>query len=307
MLENSLDQSKIGINSEQSLTIGQLTEAVTNLTGKRCTSAMIYNYERLELLDTPDRSPGGFRIFRPVDVILVAQIKRWQEQGFSLTEIKEKLAENPDNLDEDLKNQDLIIDRKAMILEAAGEVFIQKGFSETTLQDIANIVGVSTALLYQYFNSKEDLFLSLIDSLSFIDIMEEMALPLELDTDITFEDVRASLIRVGNAFLDTHRPNADVMRLFISEVRRFPEIGESYCQRLIVPIEHQLENYFRVLIEQKIFRPLDVKYAVHAFFGIFLNFVFTQDLLKGGNVLDFSIEEGIPIIVDVFLAGVKNS
>jgi AcrR family transcriptional regulator len=306
MVENATNLTKISVTTERNLTIGQLTEAVTNLTGKRCTAAMIYNYERQELLETPERSPGGFRLFRPVDVVLVTQIKRWQEKGLSLGEIKEKLANNGDSLDEDLRIQDLFVNRKSQILEAAGGVFLQKGYSETTLQDIAQAASVSTASIYQYFDSKENLFLCLIDNLSFLDVMEEITSPLELSSHTTFEDIRSSLIKVANAFLDTHHPNADVMRMFVCEVRRFPEIGESYCQRLIAPIEARLEDYFQVQIERKIFRDVDVKLAVHAFFGIFLNFVFTQDLLNGKNILLFPDEGRVAKLVDLFLQGVKN-
>ena len=307
MVEKPIIESKLAINPDHLVTIGELTTTVTNMTGKRCTSAMVYNYERIGLIPTPDRTSGGFRLFKPYDVILVAQIKRWQEQGLTLGEIKEKLQQNGDNFDEDLIVNDLVSDRKTQILVAAGSVFIQKGYKETTLQDIAQVVGITSAAIYQYFNSKEELFLSLVDNLSFIDVMDEITSPLELSSRTKFEDIRATLIEVAEAFLDRHHPNADVMRLFVAEVRHFPEIGERYCQRLIAPIEARLEQYFQTQIDRGLFRTVDVKLAVHAFFGIFLNFVFTQDLLNGKKVLIFPSDNQVPQLVDLFLAGVKIS
>ena len=76
---------------------------------------------------------------------------------------------------------------------------------------------------------------------------------------------------------------------------------------MIAPIEARLESYFQVQIDRKIFREVDAKLAVHAFFGIFLNFIFTQDLLHGENVLVFPTENRVPKLVDLFLAGVKNT
>ena len=124
---------------------------------------------------------------------------------------------------------------------------------------------------------------------------------------MTYQDVRRSLIKVADAFLDRHHNHFEVMRMFIAEGRRFPDIGESYCLRLIAPIEDRLENFFRIQIDRKVFREVDVKLAVHVFFGIFLNFIFTQDLLNGENVLHFPSKNRVPKLVDIFLAGVRNS
>lgn len=49
-------------------------------------------YEREGLLPKPPRTASGYRIFTPDDVRRVRFIKRAQELGFSLREIKELLA-----------------------------------------------------------------------------------------------------------------------------------------------------------------------------------------------------------------------
>ena len=53
--------------------------------------------------------------------------------------------------------------RKEQILEAAFEIFVKKGYSKTTMDDIVVSSGLSKGALYHYYNSKKDLFLSLID------------------------------------------------------------------------------------------------------------------------------------------------
>jgi len=52
--------------------------------------------------------------------------------------------------------------RKQEILYAGLSLFIQKGYSGTTIKDIANVVGMSTGLLFHYFSSKEELYLALV-------------------------------------------------------------------------------------------------------------------------------------------------
>lgn len=48
--------------------------------------------------------------------------------------------------------------RRAKILEAATEVFIQHGYERTTMKDVMDAAEVSRGGLYQYFSNKEDLF-----------------------------------------------------------------------------------------------------------------------------------------------------
>lgn len=47
--------------------------------------------------------------------------------------------------------------RRETILRAATEVFIEQGFSDARLADIAKLAGVVTSTLYLYFRSKEEM------------------------------------------------------------------------------------------------------------------------------------------------------
>ncbi|MEM9191699.1 MAG: helix-turn-helix domain-containing protein [Myxococcota bacterium] len=53
--------------------------------------------------------------------------------------------------------------RRAQILETAFETFLSYGFRRTSLEQIAEQVGVSRPALYRYFDSKENLFRALVD------------------------------------------------------------------------------------------------------------------------------------------------
>jgi AcrR family transcriptional regulator len=54
------------------------------------------------------------------------------------------------------------VERRAAILEAASEVFAERGYHASSIDDIARAAGISKALIYEHFGSKEDLYLSLI-------------------------------------------------------------------------------------------------------------------------------------------------
>ncbi len=60
----------------------------------------------------------------------------------------------------------LIVDKEAkkkLILDAALEVFISKGYHNVTVSDIARRAGISKGSLYVYFRSREELFRELFD------------------------------------------------------------------------------------------------------------------------------------------------
>src|SRR4030042_625741 len=50
--------------------------------------------------------------------------------------------------------------RKNTIIEAAEGLFSEKGFKETTMQEISERVELSKGTIYLYFKSKEELYLS---------------------------------------------------------------------------------------------------------------------------------------------------
>jgi AcrR family transcriptional regulator len=53
---------------------------------------------------------------------------------------------------------------EAQIVEAATELFAERGFAGTSLQDIADATGLTRPALYHYFSSKEDLLSRLVSA-----------------------------------------------------------------------------------------------------------------------------------------------
>ena len=52
--------------------------------------------------------------------------------------------------------------KRLLIIEAATRVFAEKGYQYATIADIAKAAGISTGLLYSYFENKLDVLLSII-------------------------------------------------------------------------------------------------------------------------------------------------
>ncbi|WP_114855815.1 TetR/AcrR family transcriptional regulator [Brachybacterium sp. YJGR34] len=66
--------------------------------------------------------------------------------------------------------------RRAQLLELATSVFTQKGFQSTSMDDIAAAAGVTKPVLYQHFDSKETLYVEVLDILAEAMIAEVTAL-----------------------------------------------------------------------------------------------------------------------------------
>lgn len=55
-------------------------------------------------------------------------------------------------------------ERRHSIVDAVREVFAEKGFDGTTTRELAKAAGVSEALLYKHFPSKESLYAAMLDA-----------------------------------------------------------------------------------------------------------------------------------------------
>ncbi len=68
-------------------------------------------------------------------------------------------------------------DRFSIIIDAALEVFGEKGFYNATIAEIARTAGVSEATIYEYFGSKEDLLFAIPGEITSqaVDFLEAMS------------------------------------------------------------------------------------------------------------------------------------
>jgi AcrR family transcriptional regulator len=56
-----------------------------------------------------------------------------------------------------------VAERRTLIVEAAGQLFGERGYDGTRIDEIAAAAGVTKPIVYRHFGSKRDLYLSLLD------------------------------------------------------------------------------------------------------------------------------------------------
>ncbi len=90
------------------------------------------------------------------------------------------------------------------IVEAALRVFARRGYHEATMDDIAAASRLSKGALYLYFPSKQDLFLSLVDSLAGM-LIRRMEAAMAAAGPSRRQKLRAAL-EAGFRLFQRHRP-----------------------------------------------------------------------------------------------------
>lgn len=120
--------------------------------------------------------------------------------------------------------------RLQAILDAALDVFLEKGFAEARLDDVAARAGVAKGTIYLYVPSKQGLFEALVKSGigGALGTIEQKVLSLDMTAE---EQLRALFAFLRQEVLGTRR--VDIVRLLLREASRFPELAEIYHREVI--------------------------------------------------------------------------
>jgi len=110
--------------------------------------------------------------------------------------------------------------RRELILDVAQEVFLEEGFANASMSTIAARLGGSKGTLYNYFKSKDELFIAYVERrcLWQDDIFA---------SPTAGETPDATLRRIGRAYLNRVLTDFNLrnFRLIASEAERSPDIG----------------------------------------------------------------------------------
>jgi AcrR family transcriptional regulator len=126
--------------------------------------------------------------------------------------------------------------RREAILEAALSVFSDLGYTQATLNDVADRVGVTKGCLYHYFESKERLLLDLIQDRVGAIIASE-APSLEGSRE---EQLKRLLQRLWQRFQEPGQ--IEVAILALTELPKIPEAGRLLHEEVVARSEQTLRE-----------------------------------------------------------------
>jgi TetR/AcrR family transcriptional regulator len=151
--------------------------------------------------------------------------------------------------------------RPGELLDAALDLFVEKGFAATRVEEVAARAGVSKGTLFLYFQSKEELFKAVIrENISgrFKQWNEEFE---------AFEGSSAEMLAycMSTWWESVGATKASgINKLMVSEAKNFPEIAAFYQQEVTAPGQLLIRRVLQRGIDRGEFRAMDLDYAVYS-------------------------------------------
>jgi TetR/AcrR family transcriptional repressor of mexJK operon len=188
--------------------------------------------------------------------------------------------------------------KRHAVVAAAARLFKAHGYGQVSMDSVAKEAGVSKATLYAYFESKDQLFASIIAG-----ACGSMAFEEGLFAG-TPGDIRADLTRIGGRLLrflldpDTQA----IQRVVISESDRFPELGAAFLRAGPEVFLGRLAEWIRGQVQHGRLHAPDARLAADQFGALLRPLIFLRALLKVPPVPDEAeIEATVAAAVDTFL------
>jgi TetR/AcrR family transcriptional regulator, mexJK operon transcriptional repressor len=154
------------------------------------------------------------------------------------------------------------MDNSTLILDAARVVFLERGYSVTTMDVVAQVAGVSKATVYAQFTSKDRLFGAVIE--------REGEGP-TAGIEATANQSVARVLRqfaVDAAALLLSPTNTAMARVVSSESVRSPEVGRLFYANGPERLIRRLADYLALAMKQGELRKADPRLAAAQFLAV---------------------------------------
>lgn len=138
-------------------------------------------------------------------------------------------------------------DKQARIIQAAIEIFSEKGYSATSTSEIAQKAGVAEGTIFRHYKTKKDLLLSIVGP-----IITKLVAPFFIRDFAKILDQPYSRIEdffraVAKNRIEFARSNIKLLRIFIHEVPFQPELREQvktvFTEQVYTRIEKVIQHF----------------------------------------------------------------
>ncbi len=141
-------------------------------------------------------------------------------------------------------------DKQARILEAAIEIFSEKGFAATSTSEIAQKAGVAEGTIFRHYKTKKDLLLSIAGPIAIKMVapflMRDFAKLLDLPYNQADEFFRA----IARDRIVFARKNTKLIRILFHEVPFQPELMEQVKSLVTNVVVNRIEKVIKHFQEQ---------------------------------------------------------
>ena len=189
---------------------------------------------------------------------------------------------------------------KTKIVDAALERFSKDGFKATTTKAIAEEADVNEVTLFRYFESKEKLFLAVIDRETMVrfEIFQHKMEP--------SDNLEEELTMIGTFMAESMLGKANFFKLMVIEVNRFPEILDHISTVPMAAID-MLSQYFDKAKEKGLIRKdVDSEVMAVTFFSFMFRILITTAFLGDDLFMKKDRDDGMKQFAEIFVNGVRS-
>jgi len=211
-------------------------------------------------------------------------------------------------------------ERRLQIVKVAMRLFSERGFRGTTTKEIAQAAGVSEAIIFRHFATKDDLYTAIIDykgcaGLGASPVAPGAAQPVVeqicggVVEAMEASDDRAVFEGVALSMLEHHREDPEFLRLLMYLALEKHSLAQAFWDTNVRVLYDLLGGYVRRRQREGEFRDVEPNAAVRVFLGgvihhSLVNLLWDKDPAR--RVLNLSDEEAARQFADIFLRGVKT-
>lgn len=196
-------------------------------------------------------------------------------------------------------------ERRLQILQVAMELFSQRGFGGTTTREIALAAGVSEAIIFRHFATKQELYKAILDhQICHGGDGDKMS---EIAEMFGQKDDYAIFYQLGVGALKHHREDVQFMRLLFFSALEGHELAQMFFEGFVAEMYNRLGSYIEQRQNDGAFRT-DIKsrVIVRAFMGMLIHHSLNNILWdKEQHLLKISDEEAARQFTEILLGGVK--
>jgi TetR/AcrR family transcriptional regulator len=190
--------------------------------------------------------------------------------------------------------------RKRQILDVATRLFARQGFSGTTTREIAEKAGVTEALVFRHFPSKEDLYWDVLET----KILE--AAPVErigetLDSSHGLDVFE----RVACEILELRVKDDTLSRLMLFSGLENHQLAQRFFGMYVANYYDRLAHHIEGLMNKGRLRRTDALLAARAFLGMVVYHSWIQDVFGGKHFRDYPIQEASRQLTEIWLEGMR--
>ena len=195
-------------------------------------------------------------------------------------------------------------DRKLQILRVAVSLFSQRGFGGTTTREIAQAAGVSEAMVFRHFATKEELYSAILDHKACSgDSMNPEQMVAEA---LKQKDDRAVFEQLALGALDHHEGDPEFQRLLFHSALEGHELAEMFFEKFVRRVYELLGGYIAERQRDGAMVKIDPAIIVRSFIGMVIHHSVNNNLWDPNRrLLKISNQDAAKHFTDILLHGIS--